>query len=1411
MPTRATSSPPPGDESVEVEQAPLLAATPAAPSKPANDVHATNELIAGRYKVLQELGRGGMATVYRVLDSANGRELALKRLHPDSDAGKRSAAETLFEAEFQTLAQLQHPRVIAVFDYGVADEAAYYTMELLDGGDLAELSPMPWREACALAYDVCSSLALLHSRRLVHRDVSPRNIHRTRDGRPKLIDFGAMASMGPCTQAVGTPAFVAPEVAQRASLDGRTDLFSLGATLYYALAGRPPYPARSFAQLHEVWATKPAPPSAYVADIPAALDHVVLSMVSLEPALRPRSAFEVMQRLAAVANLEQTEALSVSHAYLAIPSLVGRDDLLAKVRRRATRADSGVGSALLIEGVSGSGRTRALDASVLQLKTSGIVTLRAGGVTAGKRQFALVEALAQQLLIVLLEPSLEAARAESVESLLLTPVSDAQDRLAVAPLSDRPTERTQLLDALSKWFLRIARTHTLAIAADDVDLADDESVAFLTTLADRARRHRLLLVTSTGRAPAAANGVSAVGVLRERSSAVQLGALTPEQTEAMFDSVFGDVPHVGLLSDRIHKVALGNPRTSMELAQHLVDKGVIRYDAGTWALPSELEQAAVPSSLEAAFAERIAALSPLARRLAQCLALSSYRELTRDDYKLLAGDRSTEETNLAVQELLEAEVLTADGQLLSFAQPAFIPLLLGVLSEAEKSELHRALGELGERAGKPELQAIHHLLCGGLMDQALDRMAAILAGDADELERALRLQLLPPAACEVMDRTLAFAERMGRPARMCSDLRRWLVMIGVGADEEYYLRAAPPLLAVLRRDSGLDDWDALASTTDPGQRLMAALTAASQRYAATPPHERSYTAEEAIKHLVMFVVASIAVGSRMVDAPLLRSLPGLLAPFAPLSPLIDAILQNAIATRETAVDAQFFQARERWIGVMDRLATIEGDALRHVEQIRCAIAFALGCLEGGRGFPTAEKWAHLLEKEPQQHVSGMYLRKVARLQLGDWEGAERCRRAAELLALKAQTPQMFNSHMIELSAHAMANDLAGVQQITARIALLSKRYRSWEPWTLLGTGYFELLRGDASAACKALEQALAQCAPDSNFPDRSITPWPNVAGAYMQALLQAGKVEEARKYGEHVLAEGERLGVRTLDDIVRGLSLAETKLGFYQQGCARLQGLINRQLSFGVQGLHLGASYECRARMAIIANDQPAVEIYGRLTADQYRHGRGSPLGARYEALMAEARRAGVVVLPALSDFEIHTIGLTEMRGITSSTFAQVTSALRTVHDPEKRSQRALRLICEAYSAEGGHLYLVREGDELERTASHGPHSAGEVQLELARKCLSQATGHDDIATEMVSDTTGLGPSVAVVWTEGGRSVEHRTLVISARVENDVQHAGVVVLTHSASRPNPEAVSTLSAIGKLLLEVGDAKGVRALS
>jgi tRNA A-37 threonylcarbamoyl transferase component Bud32 len=409
--------------------------------------------------VLQELGRGGMACVYRVRDARTGKSLALKQLLPRDDKHARERA-SLFEREFHTLAQLAHPRVIEVYDFGIDPAGPFYTMELLPDGDLRERSPMHWREACELAFDVCSSLALLHSRRLVHRDVSPRNVRCTQGGHAKLIDFGAMASMGTIAQAVGTPPFVAPEAAHATSLDGRADLYSLGGTLYYALTGRLAYPARTFAQLVECWAIKPAPPSAIVSGIPPQLDRLVMSLISLEAALRPRSAFEVMQRLTAIAGITREEPLSVSQAYLVTPSLVGRDDVLAKVRETLGRMQNGRGLSLLIGAPPGRGRSRVLDACVLEAKTIGCCVLRAAVSGAPTNELGAAATLAAQLLQFAPALAIEAAHSADVYHLLFEASSHTSAANDTAPplKSFADLDRSAVTTAVAKWLLHASKS-----------------------------------------------------------------------------------------------------------------------------------------------------------------------------------------------------------------------------------------------------------------------------------------------------------------------------------------------------------------------------------------------------------------------------------------------------------------------------------------------------------------------------------------------------------------------------------------------------------------------------------------------------------------------------------------------------------------------------------------------------------------------------------------------------------------------------------------------------------------------------------------------------------------------------------------------------------------------------------------
>ena len=1051
--------------------------------------------IGGRFTVEAELGRGGMATVYRVTEATTRKQMALKQLSVAEGASNRAEMVRLFEREFFTLTQLSHPRVIEVYDYGVEGGRPYYTMELLDGGDLRERAPLPWREACELLAGVCSSLALIHSRHLVHRDVSPANVRCTPAGGAKLIDFGAMVGFGRGATVVGTPAFVAPEVVNGEAVDGRTDLFSFGATLYFALTGQTPYPARSFAQLVPLWAAPPSPPSALVGDIPGALDSLVASLLSLEPAQRPRTAFEVMQRLTAIAGRKGVEAVDVPHSYLSTPGLVGRDDAMHVIGDLLALAVRGRPGAALIEGPSGVGRTRILEAAAVEGKLLGATVLKAGSTSTRSVGFAVAQVLATQLFEALPELAIESARPSGAFAALFEEADAQPPKLrALSGAGDRLVLQTALCD----WILRLTETHPVAIAVDDAHAIDDPSAVVIASLVSRARTQRLFVAVSqeTG-APSSAS--TALDVLSSHAARVALGPLTRGQAEQLLGTLFGDAQHLGLLSDRIHRVSGGNPRACIDLARHLVDARVISYGGGGWVLPVRLADGDLPSP-EGAIRDRIALLQPLARWFAETHAVAD-DALTRADYHALRPDAEPHRIDGAIGELLSRQVLVATGDLHALPHRGWVPALLSGLDEGERRERHRALVAVYEP--KLPIVAVHHLLCAGLVEPALGRLAEIQARLTEPATLAAMARISSEERASTIQRALDSASALGRPLREVNDLRAWLLQLSVNADESYYWHVAPGYLEQLKTDTGLRDWVAMTEDAAPATRLQRALATAAKRHAETDEHDRVYSPKEAVQRLVYYVVASIAVGSRTLNAELMASLPSLLAPFAPLSPLVDVIWNNATALRETNCLGQSERARDRWADVYERLKDVSAADVPYVARLRNAVLFAIASQEVRMGLDSGVEWTERLAADPSQHVNALYLRKVMALQVGDAALAERYRKEAELLALQTLDPQMFNSTLpLELRAHALSGDLTGVQQVITRIQPLARTSAGWRAYAELAEGYFQQLRGDLEAALGAFERGLATVVPDALGVPRILAVWPIAAACRADVLME---------------------------------------------------------------------------------------------------------------------------------------------------------------------------------------------------------------------------------------------------------------------------------------------------------------------
>ena len=269
-------------------------------------------VIAGKYELLAKVGSGGMGAVYRARSRSHQGIVAVKLLR--ADLGESPEALKRFQTEARNGAALAHPNTVRVMDFGADGDLLYLVMEFLEGRSLsavlAEQGPLPWRRAVRIATQVLKSLREAHDRRIVHRDIKPSNLMLLDlPGDPdfvKVVDLGVSRSLeatGAGTKdALGTPAYIAPEQWRVEDIDARTDLYSLGCVLYEMLAGRPPFVAGSFAgyyRLH-VETPPPEPRGLMPADTPLDLVDLVLALLAKRPADRPASAAAVLASLVRV-------------------------------------------------------------------------------------------------------------------------------------------------------------------------------------------------------------------------------------------------------------------------------------------------------------------------------------------------------------------------------------------------------------------------------------------------------------------------------------------------------------------------------------------------------------------------------------------------------------------------------------------------------------------------------------------------------------------------------------------------------------------------------------------------------------------------------------------------------------------------------------------------------------------------------------------------------------------------------------------------------------------------------------------------------------------------------------------------------------------------------------------------------
>src|SRR5512141_419556 len=269
----------------------------------------------GRYEIKSELGRGGMATVYRGYDPRFEREVAVKVLPPELFHAD-SQFRLRFEREAKIIAQLEHPSIVPVYDVGEEDNQPYFVMRYMGGGSLTDrirAKTFTVDEATKIIEQIAPGLDEAHSKGIIHRDFKPSNILFDNKGAPYISDFGIAKmtqSAGTVTGSaiIGTPAYMAPEQAQGTEVDGRADIYALGIILFEILTGKQPYEADTPMAVAIKHITDPVPHIRQTnPQLPESMDAIIQKAMAKDKTQRFSTAVEMTNALREAARGDPTK------------------------------------------------------------------------------------------------------------------------------------------------------------------------------------------------------------------------------------------------------------------------------------------------------------------------------------------------------------------------------------------------------------------------------------------------------------------------------------------------------------------------------------------------------------------------------------------------------------------------------------------------------------------------------------------------------------------------------------------------------------------------------------------------------------------------------------------------------------------------------------------------------------------------------------------------------------------------------------------------------------------------------------------------------------------------------------------------------------------------------------------------
>jgi len=710
----------------------------------------------GRYAVLKKLGEGGKGIVYKARDTALDRVVAIKMLKNPVTEGE---AYSRFITEAQSVAKLNHPNIVSIYDIGKEDGKQFFVLEFVEGHSLRDLIESSPEGKCdiptvlRIGMDVCNALQYAHSQGILHRDVKPENVMITAEGNAKLMDFGLAKMLGQPRQTqegviVGTVAYVAPEIALGKGADARSDLYSLGAVLYETVTGKTPFPGEDpvkiiFSHIHD----HPVSPDKLNARVPPALSECVMKLLEKDPEKRYRSAADLIRVLRDVAEQSLREiAPPAQKPILVAPSprpisrkelqLVDRVEEMSQLREAVDRAVRGEGGLLFLRGEAGIGKTRLTK----ELRT--YARLRGMNVLYGRCPALLTMTGIPPYILwsEVIRDYLQGSTAEQLYRVIgFYPgevsklVPDLGQRLGTIPQTvqiDPEHERDRLFEAVSQFVTNVSKEAPLLVVLDDLQWTDQSSLLLMHYLARGVSRERLLFV----------------GAYRD-SEVDEKHPLSPVLTELNRERLLQSVPLKRmLLSDVVEMIKQileqddvprefcelvyertgGNPFFVEEVMKSLMEQELILREGNRWKIRG-VSRIEFPDTVKGVVKARIDRLDDECRNLLTMASFIGY------DFTLEALREATGFEENKLVELLERMLKT--GQIkervvrgedaCSFADAIVRDVVHEEVSRLMHKRLHHVVGSALEKVYANKIdehlaELAYQFLEGGEKAKALD-------------------------------------------------------------------------------------------------------------------------------------------------------------------------------------------------------------------------------------------------------------------------------------------------------------------------------------------------------------------------------------------------------------------------------------------------------------------------------------------------------------------------------------------------------------------------------------------------------------------------------------------------------------------------------------------------------------------